>query len=167
MDLFQKYSSMNINGDLISLEYAEIEYPYFCYPVNAKVIGFEGSILYCFLPEYGDMVFASNPESCADKNVYPLAENFRDFMRLVIACGSANPVEQIAWMSKKQFDQHLQNEKSIRTGEQTELIKKLCEELKLSPMSNPYEYVKALQMNFDDSKIQYSDEYYEVLGIAR
>lgn len=167
MDLFQKYRSMNIDGSLISLEYTEIQPPYFCYPVNAKVIGFEGCILYCFLPEYGDMVFASNPESGADKNVYPLAKNFQDFMRLVIACGSANPVEQIVWMSEEQFDKHLQNEKDICTVEQAELIKKLCEDLKLSPMGNPYEYVKELQENFDDTKIQYSDEYYEILGIER
>ena len=28
----------------------------------------------------------------------------------------------------------------------------------------PFEYVKAIQKDFDDSKIQYSDEYYEVTG---
>lgn len=167
MDLFQRYRSMNIDSSLLSLEYSEITAPYFCYPTNAKVIGFEGSILYCFLPEYGDMVFASNPESCADKNVYPLAKNFQDFLSLVIACGSANPVEQIVWMNKEQFERHLQTERDIRTAKQSELIKKLCEELELSPMKNPYEYVKALQINFDGSKIQYSDEYYDVLGLER
>ena len=40
------------------------------------------------------MVFASNPESCAETYVYPLAERFEDFMRLVITCGSANPVDE-------------------------------------------------------------------------
>lgn len=74
--------------------------PVFCYPVNAKPIGFEGCILYCFLPEYGEMVFACNPESCVDQNVYPLAANFEDFIRLVLACGTANPLEQIVWMDK-------------------------------------------------------------------
>ena len=99
MDLFSKYRALNIDGRLISLAYEERAEPYFCYPVNARVIGFEGCILYCFLPEYGDMVYASNPESCADKNVYPLAADFKDFMRLILACGSANPVEQIVWMN--------------------------------------------------------------------
>lgn len=165
MNLFEKYRTMNIDGSLLSLEYAEITDSYFCYPVNAEVIGFEGSILYCFLPEYGEMVFASNPESCADKNVYPLAENFHDFLRLVVACGSANPVEQAVWMSKEQFAQHLQDERAIRTAKQSALIDRLCAELELSPMSDPYEYIKALQADFDDSKIQYPDEYYDVLGI--
>ena len=44
-------------------------------------------------------VFACNPESCADINVYPLAKNFDDFIRVILACGSANPVEQIVWMN--------------------------------------------------------------------
>lgn len=167
MSLFHEYRKLNIDGSLISLKYAEIEYPYFCYPVDAKVIGFEGCILYCFLPEYGDMVFVSNPESCADQNVYPLASSFKDFMRLVITCGSANPVEQIVWMNKEQFEQHLQDEKDIRTPEQSILLEMLRRKLQLSLMENPFEYVKELQAEFDNSMIQYSDEYYEVLGIER
>ncbi len=167
MGLFEKYRKLNIDGSLISLEYAQIEYPYFCYPVNAKVIGFEGCILYCFLPEYGDIVFASNPESYAEKNVYPLASSFEDFMRLIIACGSANPVEQIVWMKKAQFEQHLHNEKEVQTAEQKEILSLLEHELNLTPMAEPFEYVKVLQADFDDSKIQYSDEYYDVLGIER
>lgn len=165
MDLFQHYQNLKCNGSLISLEYLPNDNPYFCYPVNAKVIGFEGTILYCFLPEYEEMVFASNPESCTDKYVYPLAKNFQDFLSLILACGSANPIEQIIWLNKEQFNQHLHNEMAIRTLEQTELLEKISAELHITPMDNPFEYVKALQAEFDDSKIQYSEEYYTTLGI--
>lgn len=34
-------------------------------------------------------------------------------------------------------------------------------------MSDPYDYVKRLQSEFDDSRIEFSDEYYDVLGIER
>ena len=71
--LFLQFQQLPIDKSLISLEPGSIEFPYFCYPVNAVPIGFEGSILYCFLPEYGEMVFAANPESCVDSCVYPLA----------------------------------------------------------------------------------------------
>lgn len=165
MDLFQLFRRLNIDGGLISLEYSEITAPYFCYPVNAEVIGFEGCILYCFLPEYGDMVFASNPESCADKNVYPLAASFEDFLRLILACGTANPVEQIVWMDQRQFERHLQEEMKTQTERQKELLALLKHELNLTPMEHPFEYVKALQANFDGSKIQYSEEYYDTLGL--
>ena len=163
MDLFEKYKALNINGELISLEYREIDEPYFCYPVNAKVIGFEGSILYCFLPEYKDIVFACNPESCADKYVYPIALNFEDFIRIILACGSANPAEQVIWMNKEQFNEHLAEEKQRETKEHKEILSTLQSEFNLTPMTNPFEYVKELQKDFAYSKINYSEEYYDLL----
>ena len=69
--IYEKYMALPIDKGLLCLEYGDIADPYFCYPVNAKPIGFEGCILYCFLPQYGEMVFACNPESCVDQNVYP------------------------------------------------------------------------------------------------
>ena len=41
----------------------------------------------------------------------------------------------------------------------------LQEELGLLPMDDPFEYVKSIQKDFDGSRIQYSDEYYDVTGI--
>ena len=84
--LFDQYKELNINGSLICLEQVEDIYSYFCYPTNAKAIGFEGSIMYCFIEPYGEMVFACNPDTCADVFVYPLARTFEDFMRLILAC---------------------------------------------------------------------------------
>ena len=34
-------------------------------------------------------------------------------------------------------------------------------------MEDVYEYVKAVQAQFDDGKIKYSNEYYDVLGLER
>ncbi len=165
--LWEKYQRLEIKGSLIGLEAGEITVPYFCYPVDAQVIGFEGCILYCFLPEYGDMVFAANPESCADRNVYPLAKDFRDFLRLILACGSANPVEQVIWMDKERFESHLREERAAQTEEQKAVLMRLAEALELSPMKEPFEAVRKIQAGFDGSRIRYSDEYYDVLGIER
>ncbi len=113
--IYDKYMTLPINKGLLCLEDRDITTPYFCYPVNAKPIGFEGCILYCFLPEYGEMVFACNPETCANRNVYPLAAKFEDFIRLILACGTVNPVEQIVWMDKCKFEEHMSNEKKSWT----------------------------------------------------
>ena len=163
--IYEKFMSLPIDKGLLCLEHGDITTPYFCYPVNAKPIGFEGCILYCFLPEYGEMVFACNPESCADQNVYPLAATFKDFIRLILACGTVNPVEQIVWMDKNKFEEHMASEAKILTNEQKIAVQQLQRELSLLPMENPFEYVKEIQKNFDGSKIQYSDEYYEVAGM--
>ena len=101
---YERYMALPIDKGLFCLEHGDMTAPYFCYPANADPIGFEGCILYCFLPEYGEMVFACNPESCVEQNVYPLAANFEDFIRLILACGTANPVEQIVWMDQRKFE---------------------------------------------------------------
>lgn len=34
-------------------------------------------------------------------------------------------------------------------------------------MEHPFEYVKEVQAQFDDSKIKFTDEYYDVLGLEK
>lgn len=165
--VYEQYKALNIDGSLISLGQVEEINPYFCYPTNTRAIGFEGCIMYCFIEGYGEMVFASNPETCADVYVYPLAKNFTDFLGLILACGSANPIEQIIWMRKEQFEQHLKNEQALRTDARNAALQQLRIKLGIVPIDDPYEYVKELQKNFDSSKIKYSDEYYDFLGIER
>ncbi|MBQ9988096.1 MAG: hypothetical protein IJP28_06940, partial [Erysipelotrichales bacterium] len=114
-----------------------------------------------------DMVFASNPETCADTCVYPLANSFEDFLDMVIQCGSANPLEQIVWMSKERFLQHVDEESKVRTESQKEAIRILQETFTHSSIPDIYEYVRRIQATFDPSKIEYSDEYYDVLGIEK
>ena len=164
---FESFKNLNIDTSSIALESTEFLYPYWCYPLNSKPIGLEGCIVYCFIDGYGEMVFASNPESCADSNVYPLANSFEDFMRLIVTCGSANPVEQIVWMSKQRFEEHLRTEKSVQTKEQEKVLEQLKTAFELTAMEKPYEYVKNIQKDFDDSKIKYSDEYYDIKGIEK
>ena len=48
-----------------------------------------------------------------------------------------------------------------------EVLQQIQEQLGILPMSDPYDYVKRLQSEFDDSRIEFSDEYYDVLGIER
>ena len=164
---FEKFMALRIKTDLIALESTANLYQYWCYPVTAIPIGIEGCILYCFIDGYDEMVFASNPETCVDTNVYPLAKSFNDFLRLILACGSANPVEQISWMTKEKFDEHLFNESRNQTEQQRKVLQIIKEEFDLLPMEDPFSYVKEIQKDFDGSKIEYSDEYYEILGIER
>ena len=104
MTMYEKYCQLDIDGTRIGLEKSDMCVDYFCTPLDATVIGWENSIHYCFIRGYRDMVFAVNPESCVDKYVYPLAMNFKDFLRLILACGSTTAVEQIIGWSKEQFD---------------------------------------------------------------
>ena len=167
MTMYEKYCQLDIDGRWIGLEKSDMCVEYFCTPLNAIVIGWENSIHYCFIKGYRDMVFAVNPETCVDKYVYPLAANFKEFLRLILACGSTTAVEQIIGWSKKQFEEFLHSDNNKIFPEQAKVLKIVAEELKLQPMEKPYEYVKAVQELFDDGKIKYSNEYYDVLGLER
>lgn len=168
MTTYEKFCSLDIDGGLIALEKAGEDYAdFFCYPADARAIGFEGCIMYCFLGGCDETVFACNPESCTDIYVYPVARSFDDFMRLILACGSANPVEQIVWMDRERFERHLREEQDLRTAEQKALLALLERELQITAMEDPYEYVKSVQADFDYGKIPFRDEYYSALGIER
>ena len=42
---------------------------------------------------------------------------------------------------------------------------KIQNELGIEPMENPFEYVKEIRADFDYSKIKFTEEYYDVLGL--
>ena len=167
MTMYEKYCQLNIDGRWIGLEKSDLCVDYFCTPLDITVIGWENSIHYCFIEGYRDTVFAVNPESCVDKYVYPLAMNFKDFLSLILACGSTTAVEQIIGWSKEQFESFLVSEDNVKYTEQEKVLEKIRKGLKLEPKENPYEYVKEVQEQFDDSKIKFSNDYYDTLGLER
>lgn len=53
------------------------------------------------------MVFSVSPMNTSPDYVHPVAENFTDFLRLILACGDVAAVEQ-AWMwNEAQFEAFL------------------------------------------------------------
>lgn len=167
MTMYEKYCQLKIDGRWIGLEKSDLCVKYFCTPIDAIVIGWENNIHYCFIKGYKDMVFAVNPESCMESYVYPLAMNFKDFLRLILACGSTTAVEQIIGWSKEQFERFVVSEDNAKNSEQEKVLEEIKAVLKLEPMENPYEYVNSVQELFDDSKIKFSNEYYDTLGLER
>lgn len=167
MTMYEKFCHLNIDCRWIGLEKSDLCVDYFCTPLDATVIGWENSIHYCFIKGYRDMVFAVNPESCVDKYVYPLAMNFKDFLCLILTCGSTTAAEQIIGWNKEQFESFVVSEYNAKHPEQEKVLEEIRRVLKLEPMKNPFEYVKAVQEQFDDSKIKFSNDYYDTLGLER
>ena len=70
------------------------------------------------------MAFAVSPMNAAPDFVHPLAKDFADFLRLLLACGDAAALEQ-AWMwEKSQFEAFLQ--RNPPTQEQQALLARPC-----------------------------------------
>ena len=169
MTMYEKYCQLEIDSKWIGLEKSDTEVTYFCTPVNAQIIGWENCIHYCFLSGYNDMVFAVNPETCVDQFVYPLAMNFTDFLRLILSCGSTTAVEQIIGWSKEQFANFVVSDDNAIHPKQQKVLDVLKTALKLEPIAQPYEYVTSVQEQFNSYNrgIEYSNEYYDTLGLER
>ncbi len=177
MGLYELFENLKIDDkSYLGLDPGDNEGGYFCTPKGTYVIGWEGTvgIHFGFIEGFGEMVFAINPCSGAeDRNgmplfVYPLAENFEIFLRLILAGYGVYSIEQIVHFTKEEFKDYLKNELMYdKHFKNTQFVlNAICNELSLTPLENPYDYVKKIQNEFDYSKLRFTDEYYDILGLA-
>lgn len=162
MTLYQKFKGLDIDFSQLGLEPGDTSGGYFCTPVGAEVIGWAGvdGIHCCFVKGFGETVFAVNPSNLPGDYVHPLARSFEDFLRLILACGF-DAAEQ-AWMwNRGEFDAFV--ESYPPTPEQQTALDALANDLGLTPMEDPYGYIKGVQSGFDYGTIPYSEEYYDLV----
>ena len=158
---FQKYLRCGIDLAPVGVIRREDNAPYFCTPKGASIFGWAGvdGIHFCFIRGFGGMVFAVSPMNSAPHYVHPLSKDFADFLRLLLACGDVAAPEQ-AWMwDEAQFDAFLRDYPPTR--EQKQVLSELAERFRLTPMERPWAYIRELQASFDDSKLKYTEDYYD------
>ncbi len=167
MTIQEQYQALYIDGSLFGLEAGAEKGSYFCTPMGMKVIGWEGvgGIHYGTIEGLGEMIYAVNPENFGDWLVFPIAQNFEDLLRLLLAAGSMAAIEQIQRWDKETFQRFLQE--NVETEETKDALEQIRRELNLTAMEDPFSYVKKLQENFEEGSIPYSDEYYDTLGLPR
>lgn len=166
-DLFHRFRALPFSKDAIGLEWNDNDVTYFCTPVDAEVIGWLGvdGIHFCFIPSIStDMVFAVSPIPCGEHFVEPIADNFHDFLSLVLFCKDASPLEQICWMNEGQFTELLKSAEENSSSVKDIALNTLRSEFEIEVLSDAYQYVKSIQANFDYSTIPFSEEYYDTLG---
>lgn len=166
MTLYQKFVKLSADLSAIGLEQREGGSEYFCTPKGARAIGWTGvdGIHFCFIRDYGEMVFSVSPMNLPeDGYVRPVAATFEDFIRLLLACGSVDAIEQAWMMDKVKFDAYLSDNRP--NEKQKEVLDRIEKELELSPLKDPYEYIRYIQEDFDGSRIPYSKEYYDTLDL--
>lgn len=163
--MYKKYLELNINGYHIGLEQRENENRYFCTPRGAKIIGWAGvdGIHFCFLRSFGEMVFAVSPMNAPGNYVHPLARNFAEFLRLLLACGHTAALEQAWCWNQDQFDEFLREDTYI--DEQSATLNIIRTKLCLTPMEQPFACMKTLQNEFDYDLIKYTDDYHNLVPV--
>ena len=161
MTLYERYKRLGINLSQLGLGRGGAHRDYFCTPVGAEVIGWEGvdGVHYCFVQGFGGMVFAVSPANLPGDHVHPLARSFEDFLRLVLACGHTAALEQAHRWDRDSFYAFLEEEACGITPEQRAALDALVDGLGLTPMEDPYGCIREVQSGFDYSRLRFRPEY--------
>lgn len=175
-DDLKVFRALDIDFDSIGLEPNAGAVPYFCTPVGAEEVGSIGcdGIQFILLP--GDEAVYCVDPSMGEIGTYvlPVGSDLREFLSFVLYCHDANPLSQIYFLSEERFQTFAADEAEARgSGELEEpfeakdaALAKIAEAFGIAP-AEPYEKIKALQAAFDPGVLQFSDEYYDTLGVER
>ena len=127
---------------------------YSCTPKGARMLGAAGvdGVHYCFVRGFGETVFAVSPMNAPGEQVHPIARSFSDLLRLLLACGSADALEQAWQWDAAQFEAYLQENRPGRAAQAA--LDAIAAAFSLTPMDAPFAYLQALQSGFDLRRIR-------------
>ncbi len=150
-------------------------FAYFCTPADAEYVGRIGADGVHFVLLSGDeRVYCVDPGMGEPgKYVLPVGEDLRQFLSFVLFCRDANPISQIWWMGESHFREMLEEDANASWpgceeffAQKDAALDAIAAEFHLSP-EDPFTKVKAMQAAFDPSGLNFSDEYYDILGLER
>lgn len=176
-DDLKRFRALDISFDSIGLlQSGADDFAYFCTPVDAEFVGRIGcdGVHFILLPE-DERVFCVDP-SMGERGTYvlPVAGDFREFLSFVLYCQDANPLSQIYWMDRKQYQELAAEDAAARENEyqarffeeKDKALAAIVKEFDLTPV-DPFKKVKAMQKKFDPAVLNFSEEYYDVVGYER
>ena len=163
MNYLNSYLRSKLDLSHIGFQRGEKWSNYFCTPVLSKVIGWAGvdGIHFCTTKGFDEIIFAVSPENLPGNYVHPVARNFENFLRLLLACYDTAAIEQCWFMDREVFESFLAA--NPPTDEGQKCLDEIQKKYKLTPMEDPFGYMHKLQDEFDYDSIVYPPEYYELL----
>lgn len=158
---FAKFKKSGLNLAPLGVEKREDNSPYFCTPRGASVFGWAGvdGIHFCRVRGFGEMVFAVSPMNTYPDYVHPIAENFEDFLRLLLAVGDVAVLDQAWQWNEEEFARFLRE--NPPTEEQCAVLAEIRGRFSLTPMEEPYAYLFRLREGFDASRLSYTEDFYD------
>lgn len=138
--LYQQYRALELDGSWIGLEVGNAD-PWFCTPIGAEIIGWDGAIHYCFVPGFAETVFCVNPENYGGHLVYPIARSFADFLSLLLAVGHTNSLQQVIGWKREEFERFLRQQEEvdyISSPQVQQVLKTITEEIGVVPQPDPF-----------------------------
>lgn len=176
-DDLKRFRALDIDFDSIGLlQSGADDFAYFCTPADAEFVGRTGcdGVHFILLPE-DERVFCVDP-SMGERGTYvlPVAGDFREFLSFVLYCQDANPLSQIYWLTRKQYQELAAEDAAARENEhmakffeqKDKALSAVAKEFGLVPV-DPFKKIKAMQKKFDPAVLNFSEEYYDAVGYER
>ena len=170
----QTFFSLPLDLSLLELEPETGADPvrYFCTPENAELIGWGSSGTHFVLLPGDEAVYCVEPELAGEGTfVLPVGADFREFLSHLLYCKGTSPLAQIFLLDEARFRKLLRDNGANTWPGCAEDLRRLdvslallAETFGLQPQ-DPFDRVKALQAAFDPSALEFSDEYYDTLGL--
>ena len=170
----QTFFSLPLDFSLLELEPETGADPvrYFCTPENAELIGWGSSGTHFVLLPGDETVYCVEPELAGEGTfVLPVGADFREFLSHLLYCKGTSPLAQIFLLDEARFRKLLRDNGANTWPGCAEDLRRLdvslallAETFGLQPQ-DPFDRVKALQAAFDPSVLEFSDEYYDTLGL--
>ena len=160
----QTFFSLPLDFSLLELEPETGADPvrYFCTPENAELIGWGSSGTHFVLLPGDEAVYCVEPELAGEGTfVLPVGADFREFLSHLLFCKGTSPLAQI-FLRDNGANTWPGCAEDLRRLDVSLAL--LAETFGLQPQ-DPFDRVKALQAAFDPSALEFSDEYYDTLGL--
>lgn len=169
-NIWEEYHTKKINFFSIGLRYEDERHAvaYFCTPKDAKIFASTGcdGIHFCTVPKFGEMIFVVVPDGMTEQYVFPVAKDMEEFFSLVAALHGATLFDCIPNLPKARFEEVLAEQIAGESDECREELSKFISAYHPKPYKDsPYDAVRSLYWDFDFSRIEYTEEYYDVLGL--
>lgn len=148
MELLDQIQKIHDSEKLLGLRFYREAVYFPMLPANSRLIAYADPFYFCTLDGYQNTIFAVAAKSGYGSDICPLAYDFREFLRLILACGSAAIAAKAGFCSREVFS-------LIRSDSSCAALKKLSMELSLSPVSDPYTYVQTVRQVIDCSGIRF------------
>ena len=163
MNILNSYLRSKLDLSNIGFQRGSKEGGYFCTPLHSRVIGWSGvdGIHFCTIKGFDEIIFAVNPTYEPGDYVHPVAKNFEDFLRLILACNDTAAIEQCWFMDREVFDDFLTN--NPPTEEMQSCLDVIRKKYKLAPKEDPFDYIQSLHQSFDYSRLEFPPEYYDIV----
>lgn len=147
---------------------------YFCTPENAEIIGWGSCGTHFVLLPGDEAVYCVEPELAEEGTfVLPVGADFREFLSHLLYCKCTSPLAQIFMLDATRFRKLLEDNAANTWPGCEEDFKSRDASLDLLAETfhirsrDPFQRVKELQTGFDPSVLNFSDAYYDTLGLEK